>query len=317
MASDGKVISFINMKGGVGKTTLSMGIADYLAEQKKKTLFIDIDPQFNGTQGLLDYYKRKETISIISEKEKISKNEAANNLETYEYNYYTEQIKNKRKTIYRLFTPQVELSEEYSSPNNIITKLNDNLDIVCGDLNLVLANKNINYDFMHRIKNFIEDEKIKEKYDYIIIDCPPTLTIYTDSALYASDYYVIPNRIDRYSITGIDSLQDSVKNLIASNRLSLSCLGIVYTMVPTDVSKKQSRIQSSFESKKSVNELDIFSAKQHIVNDVQFGKTGGTLPTKYKSSKEDIIAIVKELISRINEKTSDWRGASNGWIIYL
>lgn len=58
MASDGKVISFINMKGGVGKTTLSMGIADYLAEQNKKTLFIDIDPQFNGTQGLLDYYKR-------------------------------------------------------------------------------------------------------------------------------------------------------------------------------------------------------------------------------------------------------------------
>ena len=156
MASDGKVISFINMKGGVGKTTLSMGIADYLAEQNKKTLFIDIDPQFNGTQGLLDYYKREETISIISEKEKISKNEAMNNLETYEYNYYTEKIKNSHKTIYRLFTPQVELNEEYSSPNNIITNLTDNLDIVCGDLNLVLANKNSNYELMHRIKNFID-----------------------------------------------------------------------------------------------------------------------------------------------------------------
>lgn len=228
-----------------------------------------------------------------------------NNIETYEYNYYTEKIKNSHKTIYRLFTPQVELNEEYSSPNNIITNLTDNLDIVCGDLNLVLANKNSNYELMHRIKNFIEDEKIKEKYDYIIIDCPPTLTIYTDSALCASDYYVIPNRIDRYSITGIDSLQNSVKNLIKSNRLSLRCLGIVYTMVPTDVGKKQSRIQSSFESKKSVNELDIFSAKQHIDNNVQFGKTGGTLPTKYKNSREDIIAIVKELISRINEKTSD------------
>ena len=305
MAGNGKVISFINMKGGVGKTTLSMGIADYLAEQNKKTLFIDIDPQFNGTQGLLDYYKKNDTVNIISEREKISKKEALDNFDTYEYNYYTERIKKQHKTIYRLFTPQIELSEEYRSPKNIITTLTDNLDIICGDLNLVLANKSANYDFINRIKNFIVDEKIKEKYDYIIIDCPPTLTIYTDSALYASDYYVIPNRIDRYSITGIDSLQSSVKSLIKSHQLSLRCLGIVYTMVPTDVGKKQSRIQSSFESRKAVNELDIFSSKTHIVNNIQVGITGGTLPTKYQNSREDIIAIGQELIKRINEKMSD------------
>ena len=88
MAGNGKVISFINMKGGVGKTTLSMGIADYLAEQNKKTLFIDIDPQFNGTQGLLDYYKKNDTVNIISEREKISKKEALDNFDTYEYNYF-------------------------------------------------------------------------------------------------------------------------------------------------------------------------------------------------------------------------------------
>ncbi|MCL8205221.1 hypothetical protein M5361_08530 [Ligilactobacillus agilis] len=76
-------------------------------------------------------------------------------------------------------------------------------------------------------------------------------------------------------------------------------------MVPTDVGKKQSRIQSSFESRKAVNELDIFSSKTHIVNNIQVGITGGTLPTKYQNSREDIIAIGQELIKRINEKMSD------------
>ena len=56
----GKVISIINMKGGVGKTTLSIGIADYLAEIGKKILLIDADPQFNATQAMIDCYKNED-----------------------------------------------------------------------------------------------------------------------------------------------------------------------------------------------------------------------------------------------------------------
>lgn len=303
-----KVISFINMKGGVGKTTLSIGIADYLANRKKyKTLFIDMDPQFNGTQGLLDYYKKKETISLIQKREKISKAEAKKLLDTYEYNYYTEKIKKHEKTIYRLFTPQTSISKGYSSPkpDELITSLTDNLDIICGDLDLVLANRSSDYSFIYRLSMFLKDNNLKENYEYIIIDCPPTLTVYTDSALYASNYYVIPNRIDRYSITGIDSLQDSIKGLINTQDLTLQCLGIIYTMVPLGIGKKQERIKHSFESKKAVNELDIFSAESHIVNDIQVGITGGTLPTKYQESLADIEAITEELISRTNNSESE------------
>ena len=56
---EGKVISFINMKGGVGKTTLSLGVADYLADAGYSVLIIDADPQFNSTQALLDAYKTR------------------------------------------------------------------------------------------------------------------------------------------------------------------------------------------------------------------------------------------------------------------
>lgn len=302
--SEGKVISFINMKGGVGKTTLSIGIADYLAQDKEEpTLFIDIDPQFNGTQGLLDYYKKDETIELIAQKEGLNKKDVRNQLDEYEYNFYTDKIKSSQKTIQKLFKSQTEVTQAPSIPkaDEVITSLTDNLDILCGDLNLILANKSADAALIMKVKNFINENQLKQIYKYIIIDCPPTLTVYTDSALVASDYYVIPNRLDRYSITGIDSLQSSVSGLINSYALSLKCLGIIYTIVPKDIGVKQTRIKNSFENQKAVNDLDIFDAQFHTNNDIQVGITGGTLPTKYSSSKDDIIAITEELIQRIKD----------------
>ncbi len=236
----GNVISVINMKGGVGKTTLSIGLADILATQGYNILLIDADPQFNATQAMIDAYKCD------------FKNE--------ESDYYTEHILNNEKTIYKLFKPQTSMMHSYETPKaeELIINLKENLDILCGDLNLVLVNKVSDHTFVRRIRNFIEDNKLIKEYDYIIIDCPPTLTIYTDSALMASDYYLIPNRIDRYSIVGIDSLQKAVTNLIREERIKLRCLGLVYTMVNTNMSVKQQKIKDSFESKKTVNDIDIF-----------------------------------------------------------
>ena len=75
----------------------------------------------------------------------------------------------------------------------------------------------------------------------------------------ASDYYLIPNRIDRYSIVGIDSLQ------------------------------------------KAVNDIDIFSAKTNVANNIQYG-VAGTIPTKYKTAKNDIEAISLELLNRLEKE---------------
>lgn len=279
----GKVISIINMKGGVGKTTLSIGLADYLSEEGHSVLLIDSDPQFNSIQALLDCYKAK---GYDSESE---------------CNYYTEKVLPECKTIYKLFKPQTDMMHSYSTPSadEVIINLKENLDILCGDLNLVLVNKVSDHTFVKRIRNFIYDNELCNKYEYIIIDCPPTLTIYTDSALMASDYYLIPNRIDRYSIVGIASLQKAVNNLIREERINLKCIGLVYTMVSTVISPKQEKIKTSFESKKVVNDIDIFNTSTSIVNNIQYGMAG-TLPTKYKQSKEDIEAIILELLTKID-----------------
>lgn len=281
----GKVVSIINMKGGVGKTTLSIGIADYLSEIGNSVLIIDADPQFNGTQAMLDTYKAKEYNDIESE-----------------CNYYNNEVIPNLRTIYKLFKPQTDMMHSYETPSSeeLIINLKENLDILCGDLNLVLVNKVSDHTFVKRIRNFIDDNELRSKYDYIIIDCPPTLTIYTDSALMASDYYLIPNRIDRYSMVGIDSLQKAVNNLIREERIALKCIGLVYTMVNSNPSPKQQKIKTSFESKETVNNIEIFNASTSIVNNIQFG-VGGPLPTKYKSSKEDIEAISLELVEKIEK----------------
>lgn len=275
----GKVISIINMKGGVGKTTLCIGLADYLST-KKNILLIDADPQFNATQAMLDEYK-KETPE-------------------QDDNFYTSNVLPNNKTIYRLFRPQVDMNQSYSTPaaSEIIISLKENLDILCGDLNLVLANQSTDNRFVKRIRHFIEDNHLKDIYDYIFIDCPPTLTIYTNSALMASDYYLIPNRIDRYSIVGIDSLQKAISSIISEERINLKCIGLVYTMVSTSPSPKQQRIKTNFESKQVVEEIDIFSASMAEYKTVQYGMSG-TIPTKYKKSLEDIETISEELLEKI------------------
>lgn len=266
------------MKGGVGKTTLSVGVADYLSrymENPIKVLVIDVDPQFNSTQALLDNY--------------------------YSGDYYSD-ILPYSKTINKLFKPQVEFSQQYESPtrDELILPLTDTLHIICGDLNLVLATKSSDYGYVKRLKRFIRDNELREIYDLIIIDCPPTLTIYTDSALIASDYYLIPNKIDRYSIIGISSLQKAIKNLTREEDIQLECLGLVYTMLEDNLSLKQEQLKERFEDKDEVKDLYIFTSSTSFVKDIQVGKQG-SLPTKYQKSRNDIADLSLEILDRLKK----------------
>lgn len=277
MTRNGKVISSINMKGGVGKTTLSVGIADYLAEhfneEDYKVLFIDMDPQFNATQALFEVY--------------------------YKGDYFKD-ILSAEKTVSRFFKPQVNFAEVYQSPpaEELVVELTDNLHIVCGDLNLVLANKSTDYSHTKRLRRFIHANKLKEKYDFIIIDCPPTLTIYTESALLASDYYVIPNRLDNYSIIGISALRKSIDHLISEEGIDLKCAGLIHTMMDDNLTKKQQELKQRFETLDEVENLYIFTAYMSLVRDVQVGKQG-PLPTRYKKSRDDLHDICSELMYQI------------------
>nr|WP_314983532.1 AAA family ATPase [uncultured Pantoea sp.] len=270
------VISFINMKGGVGKTTLCVGIGEYLANfLDKKVLIIDIDPQFNATQSILSKYNRVQE-------------------------YLDDHLENT-KTIRRIFETKSSLTGKVqpASPDDIVIKMSENLDMVFGDINTI-------FDIeqpaarLHKLKRFIEENDLKNKYNYIFIDSPPTISLFTDAALVASDYYLVPVKIDHYSILGASSLLSVISNIQEIyDHKSIKNLGFVYTNTVSPPSKKTRLMQSLFESTEPFNDLFFFRNKLAFVQDLMVGGRGN-IASSYKISRLHIKSICEEFIARVD-----------------
>ena len=274
----GKVVSFINMKGGVGKTTLCIGIGEYLANYcGKKILFIHLDPQFNTTQSLVNEF----------------------NLEEEYLSNYSEGT--NQRTVMRLFETQQTIAKrlDLPEPDDILVHLNDNMDLLPGTINLILVETDKDGSKAKKVKKFIVNNNLKEKYDFIFIDCPPTISVYTDAALIASDFYLVPIRIDRYSILGIKLLKQVIDRLDDNEGIGIKPLGIVYTMVK-ELSQKKVQLKTTFESTEIVQEIGMFENMTLQVNDLLVGLQGN-IASKYKKSREDIDAICKEFLERIEK----------------
>ncbi|WP_346893493.1 ParA family protein [Clostridium sp. UBA871] len=267
-----KIISFINMKGGVGKTTLCLGVGEYLAHyDNKKILYIDLDPQFNTTQTLMNEYNLEEV---------------------YLTNYY------QSKNICKIFSTPNTIAEKPEIPKaeEVIVELDNSIHIVPGTINLIFEDSRESGK-IRRVKKFIADNELRKKYDYIFIDCPPTISLYTDAALIASDYYLVPNRVDRYSILGIKLLKQVIDRLKSDFDLDIKPLGIVYTMI-TNSTLKTTTLKGKFEEDDMVKEIGLFNNSTSYVNDLLVGYQGN-IASKYKKSREDIIALSMEFKERI------------------
>lgn len=271
----GKVVSFINMKGGVGKTTLCIGMGEYLANNfDKKILFIDLDPQFNATQSLMNEFDLEEQ--------------------------YLNDFSVNNKTIKKIFEAPTKISEKPKLPNKeeVIIKLSDKIDIIAGTIDIIFEDNSKDGAKAKRVKKFINENNLKNTYDFILIDCPPTISIYTDAALIASDFYLVPNRIDRYSILGIRLLKQVIDRISYEEELQIKSLGIVYTMLK-EATLKSDLLKETFESSEIVNEIGLFKSATTQVNDLLVGLQGN-ISSKYKKSREDINALCTEFIERID-----------------
>lgn len=137
-------------------------------------------------------------------------------------------------SIQGIFAVQAANLEE-KTISDIICNLSETLDIIPGDLDTVFMQRE-SASGDQRLYNFIDEHEIKEKYDYIFIDCPPTYSFYTVAALLTSDYYFVPVVPDIYSILGINLLENVVLEVKKANRFyfknrTLKNLGIVFTKV--------------------------------------------------------------------------------------
>lgn len=241
-----KVISFINMKGGVGKTTLTINIGEKLAKKDNKVLIIDMDPQFNATQSLLLYKVKHDDSCSSKTLEEIQSNNTEEKIvrdEIRSTEYYRE-LSEQKQTVLQMF----ESSSIAQPRTDICKKIVNNLFLIPGDLQL---SKEISGDTSNKVGavyKFLIDNNILIDYDYVLIDCPPTWSILTHSSLVASDYYIIPSKVDLYSTIGIKLLEEQINSKIysdsmyqLSNRV-LTRLGVVFTLVHKNVKAEEDRM---------------------------------------------------------------------------
>lgn len=183
-----EIISVVNQKGGVGKTTTCMNLAASLATINKKVLVIDLDPQGNASTGFgIETYSRVKNIY---------------NVLLGEYN-----IKDAIK--------KTEIANLFIIPSTV--------DLSAAELDL----KEFNY------REFILQKAIKqlgEIFDYIIIDCPPSLGLLTVNALVASHELIIPMQCEFFSMEGLSHLLRTIKLIQKGLNPSLTIKGVLLTM---------------------------------------------------------------------------------------
>lgn len=237
-SKNGKIVSFVNMKGGVAKTTLTKELGMYFSEKGNNVLLIDSDPQSNLTQSIFESFKviESEKIKTVGEvRERLNDLPSINKL--YDNSGYMAPVKK----------------------DCVIKKLTQNLSIIPGSLTSMFYGKNPNGDLEQALHNFIERENLKNKYDLIFIDCPPTYSSYTVSAILSSDFYLVPVKPDAYSALGIDMLEEVINKIKSSYQDTfrikpIKNLGIIFTMYDS-TAKKQQVIKNDIENTKKLKDI--------------------------------------------------------------
>lgn len=184
----GKIISFSNQKGGVGKTTTCVNMAAYLSRAEKKVLLVDLDPQGNATTGL---GFSKSTL---------------------------------KKSVYNV------LIEEEDVKDNVLPTELDGLYILPANIDLAGAEVELVYKKAREKVLKTALDKVKKDYDFLLIDCPPSLGLLTINALAAADSVIIPIQSEYYALEGLSQLMNSIALVRQHLNKSLKVEGVVLTM---------------------------------------------------------------------------------------
>lgn len=186
-----KIISVTNQKGGVGKTTTTINLGAALAELGKRVLIVDLDPQGNASTGL--------------------------GIEVEERTF----------TTYELLLDDVSLQDVvYKSDQENLFIVPATVDLSSADMELVSNEK----------RSFLLHDALRQPamtdlgFDFILIDCPPSLNLMTVNAMVASDSVLIPLQSEFFALEGLSQLMLTIREVRNSANTSLRIEGVVLTM---------------------------------------------------------------------------------------
>ena len=183
-----EILSVVNQKGGVGKTTSCINIAATLAKAKRSVLLVDLDPQSNATRGCgVDPHSIELTVNDALLGRKLT----------------DECIISLDKLNLSLLPASPELTE--SEVMLLSSKLKE-----------------------FSLKNILDN--MRYKYDYIIIDCPPSLNILTVNALSAANGVLVPVQCEFFALQGLSELMTTIETIQSSSNENLTIKGIIRTM---------------------------------------------------------------------------------------
>lgn len=191
-----KIIAICNQKGGVGKTTTSINLGIGLVRQGRKVLLLDFDPQGNATQGL--GYELDELEVTISD------------------------------VLHRIMNKDFAFTSDYG-----ILHHTEGIDLMPANIDLSYVETELFSLLFGRemvLKKYLQI--VRDQYDYILIDCSPSLNLFTTNTLVAADEVLIPLEAQKYSVRGLEQLFCVMSSLLESElNDNLKIAGLLYTLV--------------------------------------------------------------------------------------
>ncbi|MEM7744341.1 MAG: ParA family protein [Pseudomonadota bacterium] len=197
-----RILAVANQKGGVGKTTTAINLGTALAEAGHPTLIIDLDPQGNASTGL------------------------------------NSQADERELTTYDALAGQASLEEI------MVGTALDDLCLCPGSVDLAGLDVELSNDSMRvrRLGDLLSAPALRERFEFILIDCPPSLNILTVNAMAAADGVVVPLQCEFFALEGLTQLLETVKQIQKSVNPRLCIEGICLTMYD-----KRNRLSSQVE----------------------------------------------------------------------